>query len=179
MSMRVVGVPAPSALGAAIGTAEIEDDAVTAAKLADTAVTPGSYVTAAVTVDQQGRITSAATGYPYIAATVALNAQAAAIGATALLASAAVGVYRATVYHEITQAASVSSSTQVTVTHTAAAVVNATASNITANTVGSRANNAIPLIVASTSDIQYSVSYASVGAPAMQYGLRIVLERLA
>lgn len=107
-----------------------------------------------------------------------LTAQAASIGTTALpTATLAPGLYRATYYARITQAATSSSSLEVTLTWTDGAVAcSFTGAAITGNAVTDLQSDTLLIEIDQASPISYSTTYATSGATAMLYKLSIVLE---
>ena len=113
---------------------------------------------------------------------VSLTAQSASIGATTILASAQSLTYRVTMWHRITQAATTSSSLAMGVQYTNGGIVcvragAADTSNVT-DAVSTFNNSTIVVRPDPGTAIQYSTTYASVGATAMQYALYVVVEEM-
>lgn len=119
------------------------------------------------------------TSSPQRANAVQLEAQGASIGATDMSGGGiGAGLYRITWNAQITRAAATSSSLTVTFGWTQRAVPQSRGGvAITGNSISSGEADKHLLIYADRdSPITYSTTYASVGAPSMQYSLDVVLE---
>ena len=89
------------------------------------------------------------------------------------------GLYRATYYARITQAATTSSSLTVSFSWTEGGVTQtATGAAIVGNTTATGQSDSIIIQVDKGTAVNYSTAYASVGATPMQYAIRFVLEKI-
>jgi hypothetical protein len=111
---------------------------------------------------------------------VSLTGQQASIGATNFSGGTiAAGLYRATYYARITQAATTSSSLTVTLGWTDGGVTPGySGAAMTGNTTTTVQSGTFMLRADASTDINYSTTYASVGATPMQYSLYLWLEGL-
>lgn len=109
---------------------------------------------------------------------VGLSAQAASIPTTDI-ATFPAGLYRVGYSLRITQAATTSSSAQLTIGWTSHSVsCSQTFPALTGNTTASQSSDQIVVNVDASTPITYSVTYASVGATPMQFALSIFVEEL-
>jgi len=107
--------------------------------------------------------------------------QAAAIATTDIVLARATqnGLYRVSYSLRISQAATTSSSAALTLGWTTNSVSCSQAfSAITGNTTATQTSDAITVLVDANSAITYSVSYTSVGATPMQFGVDVRVEEL-
>jgi hypothetical protein len=116
---------------------------------------------------------------PERVAIVDLSGQGASIAATSLpVGSITHGVYRVSYYARITRAATTSSSLTVAVTWPDSVTCTHTGAAITGNTTATFQEDVITMDVDSAGPIQYSTTYASVGAVSMQYKLVVTCEKV-
>ena len=119
-----------------------------------------------------------AEGSAQVSATLPLTGKAASIGTTPIpMTAVQPGLYRVSWYLRITQAATVSSSIQVTLGWTDGAI-NCTRSGaaVTGNTTNTTQSGSELIRIDGVTPINYSTTYASVGATPMQYRLDLVVE---
>lgn len=110
---------------------------------------------------------------------VALTAQVASIAATAMpIAGQPAGLYRVSWLLRVTQAATTSGSAQISLIGTVDSVVTTQQGTAVANTLGAVDSGSALVEVDAGTDIQYAVTYASVGATPLRYSLDIVVEAL-
>jgi hypothetical protein len=115
-----------------------------------------------------------------VVADVSLTAQSASIAATALPVGNSAAFYRVSSYARITRAATTSSSMALTIQWTEGGQALSKAyTALTANTVTTLLAETLPVRVDGNTSLTYTVTYASVGATAMQYSLELVVERVA
>lgn len=109
---------------------------------------------------------------------ISLTAQNASIGTTALLTAPAASLYRISYYLNVSQAATTSSSILLTLTWedgTSTTQSFATPA-IVKNTVGYFVSGEITVETDGTHDLSYATTYASTGATALNYTLRIGVQ---
>jgi len=113
--------------------------------------------------------------------TVSLSGQAASIGTTAIpSAPLSTGLYRVTWYLRITTAAATSSSLTVSFGWTDQTVtMSLSGAAVTGNTTTTSQTGTALLSADNASPVTYATSYTSVGTPAMQYALNLILEAVS
>lgn len=121
------------------------------------------------------------------AADITLTNQSASIGTTSIIGTAPAGIYNVCWVHQITQAATVSSSILVTIGWNNGSAKSTTSFSLnggllqltgdTTNALNSTGSNCVMVFSAANQPITYSTTYASVGATPMQYAVYITAER--
>jgi hypothetical protein len=127
-----------------------------------------------------GRMPATLAAIPSVLNVVNLSAQAASLSATDFSNTSLLpGIYRASYRVQITQAATTSSSLTVSFSWTDDGVVQtATGTAITGNTTTTGQSDFVLIKVDAGTAVQYSATYASVPATAMQYNATFSLEKL-
>lgn len=109
-----------------------------------------------------------------------VTAQGASIATTTLVDTEETGLYRTTFSLRITQAATVSSSAQVTLGWTQASVsATQTFAAVTGNTTATQQSDSVTVLSDAGTPITYAVVYASVGATPMLYSFDAFVEGIS